>query len=836
MIKTWAAAAIAAAFLHSGSVAAQSGDRAGEQQKPPPAHLQIPPADPLTAEQALATLRLAPGFRAEIVAAEPVLFDPVAVAIGPDGRLWVVEMRAYMPDVEGTGENAPIGTIAVLSDTDGDGRMDRRAEFAGGFVLPRAIALVGDGVLIAEPPNLWFLRDTDRDGKADDKQLVANDYGNPSNPEHSANGLLWAMDNWIYSANHTTRFRYKQGTWERQPTNFRGQWGIAQDDFGQLYFNNNSVALYTDVLPAEYLRRNRHLPNARGANVQMARADEISVWPGRVTTGVNRGYRILREDGTLPVLTAASGPVIYRGSLFPRSFYGDAFICEPAGNLVKRMIIEQRDGIPAVRNAYASSEFLTSTDERFRPVNLYNGPEGSLYVVDMYRGVIQHRIFLTTYLRNQIKDRGLEAPLGMGRIYRVVPEHSARSKVPNLAKSSNSQLVMALEHADAWVRDTAQRLLVERRDARTAAALRKLAVASSREVSRAHALWTLDGIDAVDWPTVSKALSDAEPRVAAIGVRLSERFMAGEPKRTLDAVMERARRDEPAVQQQAALSIGTAAAAAAQADGPLLELARRAGSQPYMADAIVSSLAGRELAFFEQLARSDVALDQVSPVAALLVATILQSADPHAADAVLARLTQQTTPQWLRDAVLDGVDRLIPTTESGERRMTFIASEPRALKNLAAGTGKDATRAAQLLKSLRWRGQALDIDKTLSALTAEQRALYERGRTEFALCAACHQSEGQGMQGLAPALAGSRYVNGSPQALVRIVVNGKADQLAMPGLSSLEDESIASILTYIRRSWGNEAAPVSPQTVREIRGVIANREEPWSDDELEPMR
>ena len=147
------------------------------------------------------------------------------------------------------------------------------------------------------------------------------------------------------------------------------------------------------------------------------------VWPARVTTGVNRGYRILREDGTLPVLTAASGPAIYRGSLFPESFRGDAFICEPAGNLVKRLVIEERDGIPRVRNAYEPTEFLASTDERFRPVNLYNGPDGSLYVVDMYRGIIQHRIFLTTYLRNQIKERGLEAPLGMGRVYRIVPEN-----------------------------------------------------------------------------------------------------------------------------------------------------------------------------------------------------------------------------------------------------------------------------------------------------------------------------------------------------------------------------------------------------------------------------
>ena len=813
---------------------AQSGDRAGEQQTPPPAHLAVPPADPLTPEQALATLRLAPGFRAELVASEPLVFDPVAMSIGPDGRLWIVEMRAYMPNVDGVGEDAPIGTIAVLEDIDHDGRMDRRTEFAGGFVLPRALALVGDGVLVAEPPNLWFLRDTDRDGKADDRQLVANDYGNPSNPEHSANGLLWAMDNWIYSANHTTRFRYARGEWQRELTNFRGQWGITQDDFGRLYFNNNSVALYTDVLPAEYLRRNRNMPNARGANVQLARPDEIAVWPGRVTTGVNRGYRILREDGTLPVLTAAGGPVIYRGSLFPRSFHGDAFITEPAGNLLKRLVIEEREGVPRVRNAYASSEFLTSTDERFRPVNLYNGPDGSLYVVDMYRGVIQHRIFLTTYLRNQIKERGLEAPLGMGRIYRIVPEHARHKRPANLAKATPAQLVAELANADAWVRDTAQRLLVERRDAKTVPALRKLATSGVIDASRAHALWTLDGMEAVDWSLVAAALRDPEPRVAAIGARLAERFIGADASRTVNALMERARRGEPVVQQQVALSVG--AAPAQVADPSLLELAQRAGAYPYLADAIASSLAGREAAFLERLTAFDSAAEQVAPVVAIVAATILQSGDEAQSRAIFAQLEQASTPPWLRGALLDGVDRVIPRTDRGERRTTFIAVEPRALRSLASRGGEEGSRAGELLAALRWRGQPLDVEKLLAALSPEQRALYHRGRDAFAVCAACHQSEGQGMQGLAPALAGSRWVNGSPQALVRIVLNGKADQLAMPGLATLDDETVAAILTYVRRAFGNEAAPVAAQTVREIRTEVAARDEPWSEEELEPMR
>lgn len=823
--------------------AAQSGDRPGENQPPPPEHLKAPPAPALSPEAALKTLRVAPGFRVEIVASDPLLFDPVAITIGPDGRMWVVEMRAYMPNVEGIGEDAPIGTIAVLEDTNKDGRMDKRTEFAGGLVLPRALALAGDGLLVAEPPNLWFMRDTDGDGKADDKQLVANDYGNPANPEHSANGLMWGLDNWIYSANHTTRFRYLakpgpgQGEWQREPTIFRGQWGITQDDFGQLYFNNNSIALYTDVMQAEYLLRNRNLPNPRGANVQLARADEISVWPARITTGVNRGYRILREDGTLPELTAASGPVIYRGSLFPKSFYGDAFICEPAGNLIKRLFIEERDGVPRVRNAYDQAEFLASTDERFRPVNLYNGPDGSLYVVDMYRGVIQHRIFLTTYLRNQIKERGLEAPLGMGRVYRIVPETVKRSSPPQLAKAKPSQLVEALKHEDAWVRETAQRLLVERMDTSTAPALRRLATTAPAAATRVHALWTLDGVSSLDWPTAAGALRDAEPRVAAVGVRVSERFLASHPERTVAAMMERARWNELAVVRQVALSLG--AAPASHVDAALREITLRNGKEAYVADAVVSSVAGREAAFISSLIASNppaAALDDASAVLAVAAAAVMQSGDVEQTETLLARLTRPHTAGWIKTALLDGVDRLIPRTDNGTRRMAFIGVEPRALIAYASSGAPDAARAAELLEHVRWRGATVDTAAMLAKMTPEQRALYEKGRSAFAVCAACHQNEGQGMKGLAPALAGSSWVNGSPQALVRIVLNGKVDQLAMPALGTLDDETIAAILTYVRKSWGNDAAPIMPQTVQSIRGLVSQRDEPWSEEELQPLR
>src|SRR5690606_15710774 len=221
---------------------------------------------------------------------------------------------------------------------------------------------------------------------------------------------------------------------------------------------------------------------------------------------------------------------------------------------------EERDGTPGARNAYAQTEFLTSTDERFRPVNLFNGPDGALYVVDMYRGVIQHRIFVTTYLRNQILERGLESPIGMGRIYRIVPDGTPPLRIPALARATRKELVAALEHEQSWWRETAQRVLVERGDEHAAPLLR-ITIRSSRfPLARLHALWTLEGLDVLDWDSVARALRDPEVRVAVAGARLAERFFAQHPQRTLEALKARAAWSELAFQQQFALSLGAAPA------------------------------------------------------------------------------------------------------------------------------------------------------------------------------------------------------------------------------------------------------------------------------------
>src|SRR5688572_13059157 len=492
--------------LFSASLLAQRGDKRGEEQKPLPEHIQVPPAPVRTPDEEAATFNLAPGFRAELVAADPLVGDPIAMQFGPDGRLWVLEMRGYMPNVDGVGEREPVGKVAVLTDTDNDGRYDKRVVFADNLIMGRAISLIGDGLLIAEPPHLWFCRDTNGDGVSDERTEIAADYGNTTNPEHNANGLMWAMDNWIYSANYTSRFRWVgDGKFTREPTVTLGQWGITQDDVGRIFYNSNSDPLRHDAMPSAYLKRNPAF-NAAGANMHLAGVpSNLRIWPGRVTPGVNRGYKILNAEGKITSMTAASGPVIYRGALFPPEFRGDAFVPEPSANLIKRIKVTEKDGVLAGANAYQGNEFMTSTDERFRPVNLYNGPDGAMYVVDLYRGILQHRIYMTTFLRQQVEERGLDKGIGLGRIWRIVPEGAPPAQFDvGLTKAEVTQLIAKLGDANGWVRDTAQRLLAERRDQVTPRALQQAALDGSRPpLARLHALWALEGIPgALDRATV----------------------------------------------------------------------------------------------------------------------------------------------------------------------------------------------------------------------------------------------------------------------------------------------------------------------------------------------
>src|SRR5262245_39330416 len=240
-------------------VQAQMGDGrdpAGSVQKPPRAEW-VRPAPVLSPQEALQTFSLPPGFRIEIVATEPMIHEPVALDFDPDGRLWVVEMRSYMPDVDGKGENQPINRVVVLEDTDKDGRMDKSTVFMDGLGMVRTVKVLKGGVLIGDPPNLWYARDTNGDGKADEKAAIATDCSaRERNPEEGANALIWGLDNWISGSSYGKRFRLQDGKWISAPAVVRGQWGQSMDDFGRLFTNSNEDYIRADLISNHYPARN----------------------------------------------------------------------------------------------------------------------------------------------------------------------------------------------------------------------------------------------------------------------------------------------------------------------------------------------------------------------------------------------------------------------------------------------------------------------------------------------------------------------------------------------------------------------------------------------------
>ncbi len=300
--------------------------------------IKVPPAPVLSAEEEMKTFKMAPGFRVELVAAEPLVHNPIFFEFDPDGRLWVIEYQGYMRDLAGTGEGDPICRVVVLEDTDGDGRMDRSTVFLDKLVMPRSFAFVKGGLLLQEPPKLWFCEDLDGDLRCDRKTEVGN-LGLAGNPQHTANGLRYGIDNWLHNADWPRKHRWRDGKLIGENTAHRGQFGVTFDETGRLFSCYENRALTADLIPAEYLMRNANLKkvfergggdrSAFGVNVDVGtRAQEV--FPIRVTPAVTLGALELRDDGRLRTYTIASGVCCYDGHQFPDDARGNFIVPNPA--------------------------------------------------------------------------------------------------------------------------------------------------------------------------------------------------------------------------------------------------------------------------------------------------------------------------------------------------------------------------------------------------------------------------------------------------------------------------------------------------------------------------
>lgn len=469
--------------------------------------------------------QIADGFELQLVASEPLIEAPVTMDFDHQGRMWVVEMPGFMPNVRGSGEDEPNGRITILEDLDNDGVADHGKVFLDSLVLPRAIAHAYGGLLYVAPPNLWFVEiNQDKPGK---KTLVDSLYAFDGNVEHTPNGLMMNIDNWIYNSNSHFRYQLKDGKWKKEATSYRGQWGITKDNWGRLYYNNNTTQLIGDYVLPNTMIRNQYLRPKEAIN-KILTANQ-RVFPLHPTT-VNRGYDtgILDQDGKLVNFTAACGPLIYRGGHFPDSFHQNAFVCEPTGNLVKRNILSFESIGTTARQAYEHEEFIASTDEGFRPVKLLDGPDGAMYLVDMHRGVLQHRADITPYYEEQVVTKKLESIIGMGRILKIKHIGTALNKLPELDNASGPELVKLLESGNGWIRDRAQQILIYKNHISVIPELKALAFDSKNEVPALHALNTLHGLGALSFEMLEEVALSGSSMMRAHALVLAEEFVSGD--------------------------------------------------------------------------------------------------------------------------------------------------------------------------------------------------------------------------------------------------------------------------------------------------------------------
>ncbi|HEX7446327.1 MAG TPA: PVC-type heme-binding CxxCH protein [Pirellulales bacterium] len=671
---------------------------------------ELPRIAPTEAAEALTTFQVQPGFAVELVAAEPLVNDPVAAAFDEDGRLYVVEMRGYseQPDDK-------LSRVRRLEDTDADGRFDQSTVLVDGLSWPTAVVCYGGGVFVADAPDIWYFKDTDGDGQADERRLVFTGFGK-INVQGLLNSFAWGLDNRIHGATSTAGGQIRRGDRpDDPPINLNGrdfafdprslalsatsggaQHGMSFDAWGRKFVCSNSDHIQQVMFEDRYLARNPYL-SAPGPRVSIA-ADGPQAEVYRLSPV--EPWRIvrtrLRVSGAAPgpiegggraagYFTGATGVTLYRGDAWPATELETAVVGDVGGNLVHRKRLEP-DGLQFVaRRIDPDSEFVASRDIWFRPAQFLNAPDGTLYILDVYREVIEHPASLPPVIKRHLD---LTSGRDRGRIYRIVPKgFQARRPPPRLSKSTTKELVALLAHPNGWHRETASRLLYERRDSQAAPLLKRLAAESESPLGRMHAFYALAGLSALDEATLIDRLADEHPGVREHAVKLAEAML--DQPRVAAAVLAMTDDDDLRVRYQLAFTLG-------QLDSPerltaLARLARRDAGDRWMrlaiqsslgtgADEVLRQLAGDEKfrqtttgrAFLEMLARQVGLANRADEVRVVLTVVDELAQDAPSATAAVVRGLAGGASQ--RGAKLSDVLAADPKSRAKEILVSLLAA------------------------------------------------------------------------------------------------------------------------------------------------------------------
>ncbi len=482
-----------------------------------------PPVVPLSANEEQKTFILKPGYAMEPVLSEPQIREPAAIQFDGNGRMYVLELRSYMQDINASGELLATSRISRWEDKDNDGHYETGIVFLDSLVFPRFVVPFGPNAILSmesNEDNVYKYTDTDNDGKADKKELFASGLGRSGNVEHQTSFLTWTMDNWMYSTYNSRRIRWTPEGVIQEPTgNPYGQWGVTQDNYGQIWFQDGAGGVPQNfqfpIVYGNFKVDGQFKDGFREPYSLVKLAD------------FEPGMRETKPDGSLSNVTGSAGNDVFRGDRLPQEIVGQYFYGEPVARIIREVTSEKAEGLTYVQNKYigSQSEFIQSTDPLFRPVDIATAPDGTMYIVDMYRGIIQEGNWTQegSYLRTKIQQYQMDDIIGNGRIWRLTYEGMARNtEKPKMYEESSQELIRHLSHPNGWWRDQAQQILVMRQDKSVVKALENLLNTSENELARIHALWTLEGLNSLSIDVVRNLLNDASPLIRIQTLRASE--------------------------------------------------------------------------------------------------------------------------------------------------------------------------------------------------------------------------------------------------------------------------------------------------------------------------
>jgi putative membrane-bound dehydrogenase-like protein len=797
-----------------------------------------PTGPPYAPDQALKTFQLEKGFRIELFAAEPLVASPVAMEFDEQGRIFVVEMPGYPLDTGGSGR------VVLLEDTDGDGRPDRRTVFADKLVMPNGVMRWKKGILVSDPPNVWYFEDSDGDNRADVRRVVLTGFAF-TNPQHRANGLLYGLDNWIYLANEPAvtavvfkekfgdrgsalRFsdrstvpalevqgrnvRFRPDTYQLEALSGNSQFGHTFDEWGHHFTLDNSNHVRHEVVGARYLKRNPDLLVPTSMQNMSDHGNAAEVFP--ITR--NPQHQMLTDVGRI---TSACGLTLYLGGAFPAGFERASFVAEPAHNLVHRDVWSASGPTFVAKRAQEGVEFLASMDSWFRPVNFYIGPDGALYLLDFYRQIIEHPEWMA---RAVYESQAIYHGVDRGRIYRIVPDAAtpARPKGIHLGDASDDELVQHLGHPNIWWRRAAQRLLMDRQSATAVDPLVRLFKERRSPLARVHALWTLEGLGKLDARLIEMALEDSEPGIRENAIRLAEPRLTTAPA-LVEKLLPMAADPDAQVRFQLLCTLGDLDSAPARAVWEKLLFENI--EDDWMRLAALSAPSERALGIFET-ARSRLAGEpthgrtlffrQVSS----MIAARQQADEIRQVVQSVARVPSAKSAWW-RAASLEGLAQGVQGKKTSAA--TLKVGQPLLLRLLDSSTASVRRATLQLLEAV---GLTLD--------PSAQRVL-----NRAAITASDRQADAQAR---ADAIRLLNLTDTSPHAalLRRLVDPQEPEQVQAAAVRALGRIKGDEIAWFLLKKWKAMTSPVrmeaadalflGPERIRLMFNAIKSGEvSPW---------